>query len=770
MTMAMKVVVSIVQAVLLLFAQNLKLADADANTASVVVQIESDPTGGCPGAVFVDALRLDREATSTLSDRRAAPVVSGAARLRLSPGLWSLEARADGCWSSSRQVSVGQEDAAPSVILHLFRAGRLEGRLQLAAPALAPAKLEVAFQPPTLSMSSRDDARSGRVVCPVRDQQFECVLPAGTLDLRFRRQGYVPVYAWDVTIASGSATRLPVTLTTGASLVGWVEDAEGAPAPGTRVSLLGATGEPIKPSANAPSVAATTTARGFFQFIGVPPIECQVQASREGGASDTVSVRLDEDAETALKGPLTLMAPSRLEVLVDPPSDQGQPWRLDILVEAQPGSSRLMPVRQDIRVPVDGRWSAEALPLLTRLHVFMVRRSSGEPWHASNVELRPPNPDPVHLHVPSLRLSGVVKVGDKPVKGGSLLIGSPVLSTRVPLPIEEDGTFSGSVPLEQRSELVLDVQVSSSSPPIRRSFNGIRVDGQPASGEVWIELRLPETILRGEVVTASGRPSAAMITLQRSSPGEVELVQFMVDEGSKGRFQLEGLAAGEFLVRAGADGAQSDDARVALSEDRSGDVRLVLREQSEIRGQVDTPEGLPVPGAFVSVEPFQGTAAGFQATTDAAGRLRGKVSPGTQDLGITVGASGFAYRITRARVATDRTFRVTVPRDGGRLHLHFRPQTMGGMAVGAMLYHEGFRRNVFQLAWWAAARGGKSTAYELVLPDVAAGAYKFCAPPTLPVPTGRTVPDELCVEGTLPVGGELTLDVSNVSAAATNTP
>jgi protocatechuate 3,4-dioxygenase beta subunit/5-hydroxyisourate hydrolase-like protein (transthyretin family) len=139
----------------------------------------------------------------------------------------------------------------------------------------------------------------------------------------------------------------------------------------------------------------------------------------------------------------------------------------------------------------------------------------------------------------------------------------------------------------------------------------VEVGAEAGAGDVDLgDLALEAAqVIAGRVVREDGKPLAeARVRARPAPPGGTSVfnpVERMTEEaaresasGEDGRFALTGLAAGEYVVTASAEGFA--DAEVAAVKAGDEDLRIVVSEGLTLSGVVlDARERLPVPGARV---------------------------------------------------------------------------------------------------------------------------------------------------------------------------
>jgi hypothetical protein len=210
-------------------------------------------------------------------------------------------------------------------------------------------------------------------------------------------------------------------------------------------------------------------------------------------------------------------------------------------------------------------------------------------------------------------------------------------------------------------------------------------------------------------------------------------------------------------------GESFESAQVPLTLDEDSEppfARLVARRSLVLKGQILSSEG-PVPGAHIKPVAVQAPLAAVPILrADGDGRFEFRLPPATSEIGLSVGALGYAVRILRMPVAVDRPATVLLERLGGKLVLEIPEIPKGG--PGVVVAHGGFYESVSYLSGWAAANGGgQNEMGQMVIPQLEPGRYAACIStvPDLPGLSKGVLPQEGCAQGTLSAGGELILKV-----------
>jgi len=225
-----------------------------------------DPEVGTPAPLTV---KLEPASAASMGAEAAelveAQVPSDGATVDLPAGtMWRAVVKINGFWAPPAVLTVGAESG--QLDLRLLATGRVAGTVRVLQNTSEPASMGVRFETsPEDSAATGDALPRHEVSCALVDRRFDCEVPAGTLDLRLRAQGFVSQYRWSIEIKPGRSTALgTVDLRPGASVVGWVEP------PTPKVDFSEAE---VRLSSMETSLALSQAAlerRDAFQFTGKP--------------------------------------------------------------------------------------------------------------------------------------------------------------------------------------------------------------------------------------------------------------------------------------------------------------------------------------------------------------------------------------------------------------------------------------------------------------------------------------------------------------------
>ncbi|HEY8021768.1 MAG TPA: carboxypeptidase-like regulatory domain-containing protein [Thermoanaerobaculia bacterium] len=549
-------------------------------------------------------------------------------------------------------------------------AGTISGRLVPPRnEALARGPLEVHLQSPPGTPAARA-IRAATRSCPVDEAGgFRCDLPAGTLDLRLRREGYVPLYRWAVPVSPGEEIRLGLlALARGASIAGRVMTTTGVPLlPSCRVALRPQTAAgPASPAERARLGAlgaeAAVDARGFFQLAGVRP-GTYVLTAREPRFMPASRIIVVEAArETELVEPLRLAPPLRLEVAVDPPLDPWQqPWRLALHpLAAGPDDDR--PRETGGALSAEGVFRRE--DLAPGAYGMEVLDSRGESFLTESLDLD--GDRALSRELPLLWVAGTVAVGERPIatelrfrRGGSR-------DGQVRLRSDEKGKFTGVLPREGRWWIEVVA--------VGKTVHGFEIRRAPGAREAKVEIRIPDTRVVGEVVDEAGSPVAEALVevVGLLDPPDLE----STTSGADGRFEIRGLPYGTLHAEAEVEAGDRHlaSAPTPVSLDRGHEIaslRLTVFAETALAGRVSGPGG-PVAGAFVLANPRTAElpfAASRDATTDPEGLFHLWLPAAAVDAQLVVMAPGLSLQVLRVPAPFTAPLAIAVEPAGGTLVL-----------------------------------------------------------------------------------------------------
>lgn len=655
--------------------------------------------------------------------------------------MWEATVSARGWWTPP--VTVAVQDADIDVSLALLPTGTVKGRIAVPQGAPAPNSMSVAVDvmPGARKLPGPPSAQ---MPCVLRDGEFTCELPVGTLDLTFRATGYVPLYRWSTAISAGRDLDLgTLVLQEGSSITGTVRLAKDKIEKGKgQVAVFRPTlgTNPTALRLARPLAVSPLSDQGFFQLTGVPPGRYVLEASYPGYVSETVEgVQVYARVEAKLRRPIELEPPIAITFNVTPPVDfKGTPWKIELyrasksrpgkfegpLVEQQVKEGRLT-----VRDQQGGRYQVEVVD------------SNGNPFLSDEFATGGVTDEVRNLHVPALHVRGTVKRGTRPLNA-TVWFGGPFGSEHVSFASDSDGAFEGMLPHD--GPWLVQIDTDSASTELETEVT------KDEQGEARVELVIPDNRLSGRVVDQSGNPLKDVeVRLRLGSGGQTDRTT------AAGTFAFAGVPPGDFTLEA-------DTVRggvLKTSEIQSGHlgehetlegITLELEDGQSLHGRVVGPDG-PVVGAGIKLRHGSGLdfAPVSTATSGADGTFDVSTAPGYTRALVTIAAPGYALRVFD--IALDghaATF--NLPQVGGTLRVR-SPKDANGL----FFFQDGRYLSYVDVAGWMRIQGaGTPSGASFDVSDVAPGQYRVC---TL-TPNARSAAElTKCADGFLPPYGELDL-------------
>lgn len=687
--------------------------------------------------------------------------VPGSAVFHVDPdATYRLSVSAPGLWLPEQIVRPDPTKGKEDVVLALFPTGVVHGRVEVEQDEELPEELLLRFAP---TPDTETAVPEGTLHCPVgEDAELACDVPAGTLDLRLRARQFITHSRWGLEIEAGRETNLgTLELVRGASVVGWLEP----PTQDFRYDRVEVRLAPQKAAYGSPTdrlrqdrlvQEVSVNDRGYFELPGVAPGSYELEVTHPGYAPTRLSpVRVLRNAETEVRS-LTLAPPVTLTVHVEPPRHPYRiPWKVELWKRsAVPGNADFV-----TEGPTSESGRFRATDLEPGDYQLEVTDGHDATWFHEDVQLGSESRE-LTVTLPILRVEGTVTLGDEPL-AATVHFGGRHGAQRISVDSDEAGKFYVFLP-EQKSWLVDVVNPGES---VYHRIEDLELQGDLQDRKAEARIEIPDTTLRGTAVDELDRPlpgahvrAVGVTTVETDSPDG----RFEIRGLSPGRVRLEAeyYRPGESLF------AESVELHLADGETRE-DVRLVLRPQKEVNGQVVDGQGRGVLGATVLAMLVQDdrllTSAIRDAVTDVDGVFRMRLPAATRDLTLNVLPPGFAA--TQAPVTFDgdedeKTVIVPVDPVGGTVTL---TRSLGQEDHSLHLYHRGILA-VPYLRRWARLHGEERTPTRLAIPMLEPGEYTACV---LPDYSWWSHPpadaDDLCASGTLTPYGELVLDLSAAS-------
>jgi hypothetical protein len=299
------------------------------------------------------------------------------------------------------------------------------------------------------------------------------------------------------------------------------------------------------------------------------------------------------------------------------------------------------------------------------------------------------------------------------------------------------------------------VDAHVAQPASERRIVGVNVP--TVAGGAWLDLSLPTIAVRGSVVTEDGQPQRGMQVILEGTGG----FKTTTSTDDAGDFEMPELAAGRYTAVVGSPDGASDRVPFEVTDGSESEVKLTVRPSMRIPFYVVSNQG-PVSDATVQVWIAPGVPSAF-ARTDQDGRLEVKLPPGTTEVGLTVGAPGFALKLARMPVssgedAKQNTNTVTLEASAGTLVLNLQsPNRTQGPPASLYLVHNGAIQDARTVAGWGSDQVDSSDEGPATVDAIEPGTYALC---TLADPSELwqgVLPADHCRTGSLEAGGTLTL-------------
>lgn len=752
------------------------LAFICSQAAAVPVHVALEWSSGTPSSARANvSMRAVRVAGAGNS---AAPVEAEAgangAILNLGQGMWQVQASAPGFWSERAQVAISR-DAPADVRLMFWPAASLHGEIITSEGESLPSALEVqlsaaqrvagtvASEQAALLQQSQGPSHA-KLQCRVNAGAWSCLGPVGLFDVRLEAAGYAPRYEWGVNLTSSQSTDFGRTeLRKAASVFGQaVRKNESDPTGPCRATLepdlaRHAPSESDQESEVGPDAktrfSAPLNQRGYFQIVGVPPgryalfIGCAT-------ASAFRELRVQTDSETRIDPPLLLEALT-LDISVMPKTDPaGQPWRI-ILDETSPHFLRIA----NGAATADGRLTRRGL--MKGNYRVTLRGSDGASWLQQYFDLSK-STGLLSLRVGSVSVSGRVMMSAHPVRA-RLIFTNDDGGQSATLVSDESGRFQGMLPVASGTDQSSwTVEAHIVQPPVTQQLLNVSIRAS-GGASTWLDLDLPAVPVHGSVVSPDGKPQPnAQVTFQDSSGA-----RSTTGTDSAGNFEMLDLPPGKYTAVADSYDGSSDRIPVEVT-DAGSELKLVLNPYKRTSFSVVSSQG-PVADAAVQVWIAPGVPRAF-VRTDENGRFDVSLPPGTTEVGLTIGAPGYAIKLVRLPISSGSdessdAHTINLDAAAGTLVLNFHAPGRP-MDDSAMLYlvHKGAIQDARTIAGWGSDQAGAGNnangAVPVTVDAIEPGDYSLCVitdPFQLAAIWSGTPPPGHCNKGSLDEDETLTL-------------
>lgn len=673
---------------------------------------------------------------------------------------WQVVLAATGLWSAPQWIASVPGASEQVVLLKLFPSAKVTGILKRAPGMRTLSTVDLRLESsPGASLKTKPPATT--LQCPVHRERFECAVPAAQLDLQVRASGFIPAYLWDVEVQGDQIKDLGTfPLKVGASAVGWVRGLDAKGVAGALVRLepqrLGLPSEPARAEGlKAMGLESKTNERGFFQIVEAVPGMAAVSATKEGFARVKRSgIEIRPGLEAQILDPLILTCPLALRVALEPPvSPSASPWR--VTVERRDADEILPegPVFRGVASP-EGTWEQQGL----EAGRYIVSVKDGETAFLSEAVELTPERTAFHFSLPGVRIVGHVRIGKEPLEATVWFVGRSAMR-RARFESDPKGSFAGLLP----DEGSWDVDLVSEKAGLKLKLDPVEVRKPAGKSYAVVEIKVPDTRLRGRVVDEHGKavPRASVrLTSPRKRPSGVST-------DTAGEFEVRGLAPGPTYVFAEEGDRETEWLLAQVEEERdTPELRLVLRNRLTVQGRVTSPRG-PVAGArILAVAPLNeaGAAGGGEAFTGAAGEFTVQLPGGSQLIHLSVVAPGYPIRMLVVPLGEEPVVEIPLELIGGTLVFDLGSRTLDDVlgAGAGLLAHAGSFVPLGGAARWARLlRAEQRDPHRLVLPNMESGDYMLClgAEAQAAVPRGKEPPALQCSQGSLAPLQELVLSL-----------
>ena len=741
--------------------------------AAVPVHVSLEWPGDAPASArasaHLDAVRTAGSSGDSTPARVQTEAATDGTVLDLSEGVWQVQAFASGYWSQQTEVVVARQ-AAVNVRFALWPAASLYGEIVIAEGEPLPGEIEVQLNvaAPMANANSTptNEQKLGpshaELHCRTNQETWNCLGPAGIFDVRLEAAGYTPRYLWATTLSATGATDLGKTeLRRGTSVFGRAIRKDGASPGPCRATLQpdperngpadpDAEGDPASaPEANK-SYSARLTEQGYFQMVGMIPgryrllVECQA-------ASGINSFRVLPDSETRLDAPL-LLQELTLALAITPKVDpQGRPWQL-ALEETAPHSRRVV---AGATTSADGTWIRRGL--MAGNYRLVVNGSDGSTWLQRYFNLDRAT-GPLLLSLESVNVSGRVLMNSQPVRARLLFSNNEGGQSAI-LKSDDQGRFEGLLPVAPHVlETTWTVQAHVAQLPILQSLLGVTV--QQVNGRARLDLQLPTVAVRGSVLSKDGQPQPSTEVTFEGPTGE----RTTTSTDDAGRFEMPELPPGKYTAVADSPEGASDRTSFDVTDGRTVELRLVLNAYKSIAFQVVSAQG-PVVHAAVQAWVAPGVPLAFMRSGQD-GRFTVKLPPGITEVGMTIGAPGYALKMVRRPVPSENDESPdahTITLDASGVTLVLNPQPSGGPLDSSdtlYLVHNATIQEALTIPGWGTDQAGAPADGPAVVDAMEPGEYALCVvsdPAQLAALWKGSPPSDRCSKGSADPGGTLTL-------------
>jgi len=646
---------------------------------------------------------------------------------------WDVSLEAKGFWALPQRVDFPAGGAHRQYAMDVWQTATLQGLVKVPDPQPAtPITVRVVVSsrpdpraPPELPRETSFDCSTEKT------GQWRCTLPATSLDIAIRVDGYAPYHKWDVKLPVAGVIDLgTVKLVRGASLLVWLDSNfakrvqvpvhalirhESAPAVSAAAIRLGV-----------PVAEGIFTKKGVVQLTPLAPGRYVLETQAKGYASVLIPVQLYAGKESTPRRSIALEPALSVRFHIQPPVGPGGIWwRVELWRSVGFGSGSLnagsgVASPQGIFDATDQIEGPVRVFLKDSKQNILANRDVVITAAATDYE--------VNLDVSSV--SGKVTIGDSSVPSATLLFGGSGGVEKIRTATDLDGRFTVNLP--RRGKWIVDVDAPQEAIATTTEISIEKDD---------VDIKLPSTEVSGWVLDANGkRLSAVPVTLLSAGRPMVR-----TSEGD-GLFRFRAIHDGPVHLQARDPRTHDYSKRIEVNVPEDGkveNIELSLESVRTIKGAVRS-NGEPVVGARIhGYAILGGSARQEQATTDLEGGFGFDVPNSVNDVIIVVWSPGRTLETFDVPTNQDPIALELAPR-GGTLKLIW---TSGVKPIKITFNDQLIPTN--DLFAWARSQGAKLD-YNGVpgeIPNVAPGKYRLCAA-------------SHCQEGFLSIGGQLTLDTT----------
>lgn len=635
---------------LLLAVSLLQEAPVEASLTRSVQVVAATPRVSVSGVdVWIRGAGFSVEGRTDASGRVALGTPGGVARV--------------GCKGEKIWCKVGRVRLNQTVIsLPAWNQTVVSGRISVEAQEAMPARVVVQAINSEASGPESIERESAVV-----DGRYSVLLPSGLTDIRLAVDTFSPNYFWQVELQDGGHDLGSTRLRRGASISGTVIDSKTErPAAGLLVRLIAPGGVP------APArgwIQARTSAKGFFQLQNVPIGQHKVLFLRDDRVVSAIGpLEVPQDSEIRLDS-FMLTPPIEFGLTLKPAvAPDGGPWT----VQLAPEGPLTVGLPLDLKMVATEEGEVRFTDLMAGTYTLMVS-GSGQRILLERIDISADAHETREL--PMTRVRGRVRLGNMPIVA-SLSFSAGAMD-QVILTSDEEGRFAGWMKSGKGSVFVT---VASQSPRITKNVVLPRARFEEADSE--LDIRLDDVRVTGRVeFRGKGREGIVI----KAQAGQADFVSSTSDKD--GAFELRPLSPVPYVVTA-FDQNFPRSRPVEFDASRPPerlDIQLV--DGRPLRIQVLTPDGAPVAGARVKVDPigfsasylYQPTATSgsvqIPVPTDASrlfvrvvseslGAWSGCISTPAQDTPLTILLPGPPFAYGRLPQHDDRSPDVLVSLDG----------------------------------------------------------------------------------------------------------